>query len=104
MKTLSKTKLIQSIEQLKKAIRNEHHEFAITLNGGLKSCKYIEIIKSLNPHQTNLTSAVNTKKKIFRITNGIDDSEQSLSEKDIFDEDITSIGIAMKQNAFYIDE
>lgn len=87
MQTSSK-RTIKSVEELKKAISAGHREFAIALNGGLKSRKLIRI----------------NKKGFIVVRNNIDNSLQTLCEKQIMDGNRSNIGRAMELGAFYIDD
>lgn len=87
MQTSSK-RTIKSVEELKKAISAGHREFAISLNGGLKSRKLIRI----------------NKKGFIVIRNNIDNSLQTLCDNQISDASRTNIGRAMELGAFYIDD
>jgi len=84
-----KLRLIKSIKELKEALAEGKHGFAIALNGGVKSCKAIWLHKD---------------GKKFRILNSIDDTKQTLSEKQIMDEGWTNIGKAMKKNCLFVDD
>lgn len=61
----------------------ESHDFYILLTGGIVSRKTVR-------KSTSVT---------YAITNHIDDSHQSLTEDELFDENITHIGIALKKGA-----
>jgi len=89
MQSTTKSKRITNPQKLKDAIKKGHTKFAIGLNYNLKSCKIIKLSKD---------------KKKFLIENCIDGSKQKLTEKELQDQNITNIGIAMNKNAFYIDE
>lgn len=80
--------IIRNTKELREAIKNGHQEFAIALNGGLKSCKFINI----------------NKKNLFIIENSIDGSTQTLNDKQIMNDKYTNIGKAMALGSFYIDE
>jgi hypothetical protein len=75
---------IFSIDDLNDAIAGGNEDFAIVLaGGGLISRKRITF-------QGNR----------YRVTNHIDESEQSFSDKQLFDERCTNIGRAMKAGGF----
>ena len=79
-------KQIKTVNALKKAIASGHNEFAILLSGGImRSSKHISY-----------------DGKKFYVTNYIDETDQELSEKELFDEEITNIGRAMKADAFVV--
>jgi len=84
----SSRKTIKSVEELKKAISAGHREFAIALNGGVKSRKLIRI----------------NKKGFFVIRNNIDNSLQTLCDNQISDGSRTNIGRAIELGAFYVDD
>ena len=67
--------------------RSAHYEYFILLNGGIRSSKNI----SLDGKQ-------------FCIFNSVDDTEQLLTEKELFDEGATNIGKAMKVGALWCEE
>jgi hypothetical protein len=79
--------IIDNIEKLKELSKNGI-ECHIRLNGGLRSSKYI---------------FYNEAKKRFEIINYIDDTEQSLTEKQLMDSQYTNIGVAMQFNALIKD-
>jgi hypothetical protein len=78
-------KQVKSIEHLKKLCLNNSNEFFIKLNYNARSSKYI---------------FYNKDKELFYIINYIDDTEQSLSEEELFTE--SSIGEAITKGAFYV--
>ena len=79
--------IIESIEQLKDlSVRGL--ECHIRLNGGLKSSKHITYIDGDD---------------VFEVINYIDDTEQVLTSKDIFNEDLTNIGKAITLKALHFD-
>ena len=76
-------KQINSLEELIEAIQSGNHDFFI--GGGLcRSSKYIEYDDDT-----------------FYIINEIDDTEQTLTTKELFDKDYTNIGFAINQGCFY---
>ena len=76
-------KPINSVEELIKEIESGNHDFF--LSGGIwRSSKHIEYNDGL-----------------FYVYNEIDDTEQELTAKQLFDEDYTNIGIGMEKGKFY---
>jgi hypothetical protein len=85
-----KNRQIRTIEQLKELAKDENGlDCFILLNGGLRSSKHIRYYPDDN---------------IFYVLNLIDDSEQELTESQIFDSAYTNIGEAMKKGALIMDE
>jgi len=76
-------KQINSIEDLIAEIQLGNHDFFIG-GGLLRSSKYIEY------NNDN-----------FYIYNEVDDTEQTLTSKELFDKDCTNIGFAINQGCFY---
>ena len=76
-------KQINSIEDLIAEIQLGNHDFFIS-NGLIRSSKYIEYDDD-----------------IFYIFNEIDDTEQSLTSKELFNDDYTNIGVAINNGTFY---
>ena len=76
-------KQINSIEDLIAEIQLGNHDFFIS-NGLIRSSKYIEYDDD-----------------IFYIFNEIDDTEQSLTGKELFNEKYTNIGVSIKNGTFY---
>ena len=76
-------KQINSIEDLIAEIQLGNHDFFIS-NGLIRSSKYIEYDDD-----------------IFYIFNEIDDTEQSLTSKELFNEEYTNIGVSIKNGTFY---
>ena len=76
-------KQINSIEDLIAEIQLGNHDFFIG-GGLLRSSKYIEY------NNNN-----------FYIYNEVDDTEQTLTSKELFDKDCTNIGFAINQGCFY---
>ena len=90
---MSKYKKIESVEQLKEALKGTEEngplDFCIALCGGAaRSSKSIMMYKK-------------GKKLVFDIINEIDDTQQILTEKQLFDDKITHIGTAIKNGGFY---
>ena len=79
--------IIDSIEKLKE-LSKCGLECHIRLKGGFKSSKHIYY---------------NETKKKFEITNYIDDTEQSLTEKQLMDSNYKNIGIALQFNELIKD-
>jgi uncharacterized protein YaaR (DUF327 family) len=79
--------IIDNIEKLKELSKNGV-ECYIRLVGGFRSSKYI---------------FYNEAKKRFEIINYIDDTKQSLTEKQLMDSQYTNIGVAMQFNALIKD-
>ena len=79
-------KQVRALDELKELVGQGSHDYHIVLNGGLRSSKYIEF-----------------SDEGFFILNLIDDTEQVLSEADLFDHAKTNIGKAMEKGAFYLD-
>ena len=76
-------KQINSVEELIEEINSGNHDFFIG-GGLLRSSKYIEY------NNDN-----------FYIYNEVDDTEQILTSKELFDKDCTNIGFAINQGCFY---
>ena len=76
-------KQINSVEELIEEINLGNHDFFIG-GGLLRSSKYIEY------NNNN-----------FYIYNEVDDTEQTLTSKELFDKDCTNIGFAINQGCFY---
>ena len=76
-------KQINSVKELIEEINSGNHDFFIG-GGLLRSSKYIEY------NNNN-----------FYIYNEIDDTEQTLTSKELFDKDCTNIGFAINQGCFY---
>ena len=76
-------KQINSIEELIEEIKSGNNDFFIS-NGLFRSSKYIECDDDT-----------------FYIVNEIDDTEQTLTAKQLFDEDYTNIGFAINNGTFY---
>lgn len=79
--------IIENIEQLKE-LSKDGLECYIRLNGGVRSSKHIFYNEDVNT---------------FEIINYIDDSEQTLTEEQLFNQDYTNVGIALKSNALIKD-
>lgn len=85
MKKKTNNQFVKSLTQLKELIALGHHDYALVLGGGgMFSRKEIDY---------------NEKTKKFKIINRIDESKQTLSEKEIMDEEYTLIGKAMPLNS-----
>ena len=78
-----KMKQINSLEELINGIQSGNHDFFIG-NGLFRSSKYIEYDNDN-----------------FYIVNEIDDTEQTLTKKQLFDEDYTNIGTSINNGTFY---
>ena len=76
-------KRIHSVEELIEEIKSGNNDFFIG-NGLFRSSKYIEY------DEDN-----------FYIVNEIDDTEQTLTTKQLFDENYTNIGTSIKNGSFY---
>lgn len=79
--------IINTIEELKD-LAIQGVECYIALNSGFKSSKHITYIEDA---------------EVFEVINYIDESEQILTEKDLFDEELTNIGKALNLKALYVD-
>lgn len=79
--------IIKDVAQLKELSKNGL-DCHIRLNFNFRSSKHIYYNEDTN---------------IFEVINYIDDSEQFLTEEQLFDENYTNIGKALKHNALYID-
>lgn len=81
-------KQVKSVDQLKTILADgETKDFFILLNFGLRSSKAISF------------DGDNT----FYVLNEIDDTEQELTEQELMNSDITNIGKAINNGAFYLD-
>jgi hypothetical protein len=76
---------VKSIKHLNKLLKQDFNSYFILLNGGLRSSKDIYL----------------TAEGSYQIFNDIDDSEDILTEKELFDTSITNIGKAIRIGAFY---
>ena len=82
-------KQVKSVNQLKAILADgETQDFFILLNGGLRSSKTI----SFDGDDT------------FYVENSIDDTEQELTASELMDSDLTNIGKAISNGAFYLDD
>ena len=79
-------KRIKTLKQLKANCKDTFEEFFILLNYNLKSSKTIEYLPTI---------------KIFNVINEIDNTRQTLTEKEIINDDITNIGKAIRLGSFY---
>jgi hypothetical protein len=79
--------IINTIDELKD-LAIQGVECYIALNFGLKSIKHITYIEDA---------------EVFEVINYIDESEQILTEKDLFDEEYTNIGKALNLKALYVN-
>lgn len=85
----NKDKRIKTIEQLKELAKDEKGlDCHIQFNGGLRSSKHVRYYPDDNS---------------FYILNSIDDSEQELSESQIFDSTYSNIGKAIKKGVLIMD-
>jgi hypothetical protein len=81
-------KQVKSVNQLKTILADgETKDFFILLHFGLRSSKAISF------------DGDNT----FYVLNEIDGTEQELTEQELMDSDITNIGKAINNGAFYLD-
>ena len=78
---------IQTVDQLKGYLSKRGAEFFILLSGGVRSTKHI----------------TPTARGKFRVMNYIDNTDQIVSQKQLFDETLTNIGRAMEAGAFYCE-
>lgn len=79
-------KQVKSVNQLKTILADgETKDFFILLNFGLRSSKAISFDGD----------------NIFYVLNEIDDTEQVLTEQELMNSDITNIGKAINNGAFY---
>jgi len=76
-------KQINSLTELIETINSGNHDFFIS-NGLVRSSKYIQYDDG-----------------IFYIFNEIDDTEQSLTSKELFNEEYTNIGVSVENGTFY---
>jgi len=78
-------KLIKDLVSLDLALKDKKvHTFAIQLNGGVFSRKEIHLLKGN-----------------YCILNCIDNSYQTLSPGELFNENITNIGLAISKHSFF---
>lgn len=78
--------MVKSLDHLNELIENEQNSFFILLNGGFHSNKDIFFGDADNS---------------YFVINEIDDSEQTLSKEELFDNNLTHIGQALKVGALY---
>lgn len=83
-----KNQIISSVEELKELSKESGIECFIRLNHGFISSKHIWYDEQASH---------------FEIINYIDDSEQCLNEKELFDTDYSHIGKAIQLGSLYID-
>lgn len=76
-------KQINSLQELIETIQSGNHDFFIG-NGLVRSSKYMEYDDDT-----------------FYIINEIDDTEQTLTTKELFNDDYTNIGVAINNGTFY---
>ena len=76
---------INSTAELRDSINKGEHDFFIALNFGFRSSKNIHLADD----------------GTFEVINEIDDTVQNLSEAQLHDEGLTSIGKAIDCGAFY---
>ena len=86
--TKTKDRRIRTIQQLKELTTKGGLECFILLNGGLRSSKYIRY----RPEDNS-----------FYVFNYIDDSEDVLTERQIFDSACSNIGEAIEKGALIMD-
>lgn len=79
---------IINLDQLKENIKKGQHEYKIALNYGVISRKYIAL----------------EEENVFFVVNLIDGSKQTIKGDDMFNKQITNIGIAIRKGALYLDE
>lgn len=77
---------ITSIDELKKACSEDCESFFIQLNYGMRSSK---------------TISYNQETDEFWVLNEIDDTEQTLKAQELDDRNLTNIGLAIRNGAFY---
>lgn len=77
---------VTSTEQLREMIAQGVHDFFILLNGNARSSKYMDY---------------SPKNKKYFIVNEIDQTNQTLNEKNLFNRRHTNIGYAIEQGAFF---
>jgi len=85
-----KFKKVESVRQLQNICRKRTKEFFILLSGGARSSKALCWMPSLRKSAG-----------AFWVPNEIDNSEQELTAKELFDESLTLIGKAIEAGAFY---
>ena len=77
---------IESVKELRNEVKNKHHNFFIHL-GYARSSKKIYLEKD---------------KSSFRVHNLIDNTKQVLSAEQIMDRNMTNIGYAISNGAFWM--
>jgi len=77
-------KKVNSVEELKEMIVSGEHDFFMMLNGGLRSSKWIDF------HEGT-----------FFVLNEIDGTEQELTGEELNDRNLTNIGYAINNGAFF---
>ena len=80
---------VKDINHLRELINGGNNEFIVRLNGCMKSSKFID-------NGDNDSTG-------FYILNYLDYSEQEVTEDELFDENITNVGKALKMGALYCD-
>lgn len=83
-KPKTNNQFVKSLSQLKELIKQGHTNYALVLGGGGMFSR-----KEINYSE---------KTKKFKIINRIDESKQTLTEKEIMDDSLTHIGKAMPLN------
>lgn len=82
---------VKTIEELRKILDKGAGEFFILMNGGMRSWKTLNYSSKLDKHERNK----------IEILNEIDESRQVLTEENLFNDNHSIIGKAMKAGAFY---
>ncbi len=91
--------VVRTVEHLKKILKedlDDFHDFAITLKGGILSRKEIRLLKDY-PDRRYKAGKVDK----FYIHNSSCGAMQTLTESQLFDEQHTNIGKAMKMGGFF---
>ncbi|MBI5327006.1 MAG: hypothetical protein HZB80_01760 [Deltaproteobacteria bacterium] len=82
---------VNDVNHLRELSKSEDPDFFIVLlSGGLISRKRIAIIKD-------------EKEPTYDVYNFIDDSEQTITEKELFDSSVTNIGEALNKGALFFE-
>lgn len=81
-------KIVKTIKELKELIQKQYYEYFIKLNYGIFSKKEINY---------------NKKTKKYKITNCIDNTKQTITEKQLINKNITNIGDAITKKALIVN-
>lgn len=81
---------ISTVEDLNQALDEKKHKFILLLAGGL-----MHSVKRIKYADKNRTS--------YHVKNDIDGTKQVLTAEELFDQNMTNIGLGMNNGAFWLD-